>query len=291
MVRLLPKVSLEKVYILLSPKRYISNQPDESGIVGRSSRIRRTIFLAGFFILNILLFLPTLQRQLSEVLILVPLTAGITYWLYTLGLRITGNPHDTIQTFRTVVYSTGIYLCLFVGALVTFGERNVAIHRTLRTLSGQGEAYMPMFLQPLGRLFFFVYVGQGDFDYFLDGPGSYGMQPQLMMQAQLILVVTLFLYYLYSLYISARIRHDASRTDAVTITLLSIFGFHLTYLHTPGFRFGAFAVGNDLPTPFIDAVYQLAPSRLPAELFVLWYSAISVLFLIFIVQVGVIRYE
>lgn len=266
MVWFLPEISLRNISLLFRPKEFIKSAEDKASIVGRYNRTKEVVSLAIFFVLNVYLFtlpLSSLGIDIFRTGIYAIFLSGFVFWIFYGTLLVSGTNPSLLNTFHTIVYGTSMYLLLFIGIGFTLDI----------WVDSSGMLYL-LFNQPAGN----------------------SVSPPLLPATLSILTETLtggepieniyqdivapivglssLMIYLYTLYISARVRHDASRLVAGI---------------TVAFSLGAFSVTKYVV--FVDRQEELWTFGGPISVFELVFSGILVLVLIFIWGACLRRYE
>jgi hypothetical protein len=241
---LLPSVTLGTIDIVINPSRFVQSRVDtyESGFVTKSVTGSR---LVAFYALNLLLYagpltLAGLGAQAaadSPPPGLAPLVGGLTAnaaggWAFALslalnsvylliisgltlatfhaGVLVTRNSKGIIQTLHTVVYSTGVYLA-------------VIFTLTWYLSTSQSIVVADQFLVQIQKDFVYFFIDL--FGAELELPGGRATPADLanLTTAGKLALTGLgiaLLYYLYSLYLGARINHHADRLDSIIVIVV-----------------------------------------------------------------------
>lgn len=243
MARRLPGVSRNAVSVVFRPSSFVQAQDDTftSGWVPKAYVAGR---LTAFYVFNLLVY--TLPLTLSGVGIQsapampewwAPMTGAITatpvaFWelCYAMvfntvflfagsaltflsfhgGVILTRSNRGILQSFHTVVNSTGVYLAA-IWTIVIYIQQTEALAVTRNLLIA------------LQSRFFYQVVQSAGLD--LVPPGYPPEQVNLAEmtgagELALVAFVVAALYYFYSLYLGARINHETGRLDSVLTILL-----------------------------------------------------------------------
>ena len=247
MVGLIPELKTNGLSVVFRPSAFIQAQVDEYG----SRRVTRAIVglrLTAFYLGNLLLYAgpltlsgfgsPLIEMPPANVFVALvsPVSAapavtwqfaltllqnsayllvisGVTLITFHLGVWVTRNARGLLQSVHTVVFSTGIYLA----ALFTL---------TWYLSTAEAIAVADDFLIAVQKSFVYYFI-----DLFGASIGLPGGRPEgfslagITTQGRLSLVGLglALLYYLYSLYLGARINHQTSRLDAfIAVGFVSI---------------------------------------------------------------------
>lgn len=203
MSRVVPEVSLRTLFLVLHPRRYIAAQPLESGIVGRLNRGKRLAYLSAFFAFNAAVLVAPIftTNAAGELIATFVATAGLTFWVFYACVLVAGDSADVISTFRSVVYCTGVYLSALFSVLLLFASP-IGVDR----------------LDFLGAIF--QHARRQTERFLAAGDASYvgyfvGILP-------VVFVLLALAYYLYSLYLAARIRHGVDIVPAMYVAAVTL---------------------------------------------------------------------
>lgn len=177
--RLFPAVSLNNLFLVLRPRTYIASQPLDSGIVGRVNRAKRVLFLGIFFLFN-------------TVLLLYPYWGSVSAGELLLAfLAITGVMFWVYYALLFVTGNRADIITTFRSVVYCTGVYLAALFTVLVTMSGAGT----------------LASGEVLFD---RTAGGIPLNPLLGLA---------FLYFVYAVYHSTRIRHGASRVEGGFVTV------------------------------------------------------------------------
>lgn len=253
MLRALPSISLSAFYVVFRPSAFVRSQVHTytSGTLGQ---VRIGGRLSLFYVFNLVLYAVPLtlavysattvpssppstfeafvgwvysdiQEAWTFTVALLQnsafLTAGsvLTFVTFHTGVVVTRNSKGILQTLHTVVYTSGIYLA-GIFTLTWY----LATAERIRVADDM--------LLSLQKAFIYYFIDMLNANVGLPGGRPTGFRTvQLTGHGRLILAVLgiTFLYFLYSLYLGARINHDTTRIEAI-IVLIVVAGSPVVYI-------------------------------------------------------------
>jgi hypothetical protein len=137
----------------------------------------------------------------------ITVLAAVTLVTYHLGVVVTRNSAGFVQSLHTVVYSTSAYLA---------GMFTVVWYLT----TTDGLAAARDFVLNVQRAAIYAVIDLVGTDFGLPGGRPDGVVPEALSQNGTVLLAVLALlvcYYLYSLYLGARLNHRMTRTSGVVV--------------------------------------------------------------------------
>lgn len=226
MLRRSPLVTL--VDVVFRPARFLASRPTAGGRgVAASGRV--LAYAVAALAVNLALYAApvavgytvvtgdTLGSVLAYVAYPFVLLVGVTLWAFHGAVVLTGNSRGLAESAQTVATTSGVYLALALGFLYPLLVAPGALGEFLRGAT----------------MYLFVF----------DAGTATAPQPGLLAA---VVGVVAGCYYAYSLYAAARIRHGASRPDAV---LAAAFPLAMPPLTTPWLLGGA---DSALPAAFFS---------------------------------------
>jgi hypothetical protein len=135
--------------------------------------------------------------------------AAVTLLTYHFGVVLTRNSAGFVQSLHTVVYSTSAYLA---------GMFTVVWYLT----TADGLASARDFVLNIQRAAIYAIIDLVGSEFGLPGGRPDGVVPDALSQTGIVLLAVLALlvcYYLYSLYLGARLNHRMTRTSGVVVVV------------------------------------------------------------------------
>lgn len=250
----LAKMGLPSAHTFLRPSKFVTDQPSiQAGTI-----LEKHIAFAKIstiFLINTLLFtlpiaggaalsLATIPHPLGVIASQFIFLSGVTFWAFHAGLILTRNSDGLLHSFQSVVYSTGIYLAFVLGYL--YWSLNIQMSQ-FDAASIEPSTAGTIFQSWVENFAYWVYLGSESYMegiYIIGGeieivgsiyyPGTdWNMVPEsyspvlpdalladagIAVYIELMVGILLIGYYLYSFYLSARVRHGATRFDGVIVT-------------------------------------------------------------------------
>lgn len=235
-MRAIPDTSL--VDAAFRPAMFIRTRPDIRA-TNRRGKVRVAFSISVFYLLNVvvyaipvaLLYMSLTRFNLQDAVTIVALPflsiSGFTFWTFHLGLLLTGNSGNMLESYQTVVYSTGIYLAGYLGYLYPVLLPNIR-QDTLGyffdfgavTTYYAGQLFLIPFrlfdvIAPLRLIEVLSRLSSFDFVFI----------PLLRQQVNpgtIAIAGLLASYYTYSIYLGARLRHGATRLESLVTVATTI---------------------------------------------------------------------
>lgn len=225
----------EPLEFVFDPAAVIRSNTETYG-GSRVARVRQAGWLLGFYVLNLLLYTAPLtvagegQEQTVEApppvfesvasafvadpstawMFLMALALNSVYLLaasvlvfvtFHMGVLLTLSTRGLLQSMHTVAYSTGVYMAVIFTLTVTVNNIE-GLEATQQLLIGVQAEFFYFFIDLMG-LQLALPVGRPDTIY----PSGLTTLGKLVLAAEVVSVV----YFLYSMYLGARLNHRASR--------------------------------------------------------------------------------
>lgn len=191
------------VDIVFRPKAFLGSRPEaySQGWRGKGRIVGRSV---AFLAVNLLLYAAPLTVAFSGIAETEPLSGillvgypfllltAMTVWAFHAAVVVTRNSRGLIASFQTVTNTVGTYLALALGFAFPVLLAPGALGEFLRGAT----------------LYLFIFSGDT-------------VTAPTPSQASVVLAVVAGCYYIYSLYVAARVRHGATRFEGAIVTVLS----------------------------------------------------------------------